>query len=487
MAETVSLPAYLEFSVINLRHSCKICRFRTTRSGKDRFIFKQPTYMRLILPLLLLTLITNAQKNMSAQLDRFLSAKAAVNGFSGTVLVASKNGPVFKKAYGEADKEWQVRNTIDTRFPIGSMTKQFTAACILLLQERGQLKVSDPVSRYLPDYPKGDSVTIQMLLNHTSGIHELSLDSNFLPDLAFSSITRDSFYHLIRKQSYDFSPGTDWAYCNTGYTILGMIIEKISHEPYYSFLQRNILRPLSMLHTVADDPDTLIMHRALGYYTDDNGRLVHSRHFNPAITFSAGFLVSTVDDLYRWASALMNNKLLSQASFKAMTTAYRSEYGYGLFINRLLGHAQISHGGGDLAYVSNLAIFPDDGITIIILTNTGYSEPFGTTISLAAILFGHEVLLPYVHKPINATGLSLDRFTGSYESDIRIDIRLINNKLYRHKEGTEDIELIPESTHKFFYNDGSDRQIDFVIDKAGRINELLLIESGFVSRLKKKT
>ncbi|MFT3825445.1 MAG: serine hydrolase domain-containing protein [Chitinophagaceae bacterium] len=438
-------------------------------------------------PLILLffPLALAAQKNYPLLIDNYLKARTNVLGFSGSVLVASHGKVIFKKAYGLADKEWNVPNTIDTRFAIGSMTKQLTAGCIMLLQEKGKLSVNDKLSKYFPDYPKADSVTIHMLLNHTSGMHDLSSDSDFLDKYAFDTRSIETLFTAQKKLGYDFSPGTDWAYCNAGYFLLGLIIEKTSGMSYEQFLQQNILDPLGMTNTKVDYRDSIVAKRAHGYYRDNNS-VVNSRHFSPYTTYSAGEMLSTVEDMYKWATALKTEKLLSAASKKQMMTAYKGKYGYGFFVDSLMQHPQVAHGGGDFAFLSNLAMYPQDDLNIIIMTNTGYSDPWTTTNAVALMMFGRDIELPYIHNPITLDPSLLDKFTGTYEAGtLTIQVIKKDDKLYRHREGTEDISMTPESLHKFFYDDGSDRQIDFLADRSGKIVKVRLVESGMGVGLKR--
>ncbi|CAN5316618.1 hypothetical protein BH09BAC6_BH09BAC6_09600 [soil metagenome] len=179
--------------------------------------------------------IVSAQKNYPVLLDKYMQAQVNVNEFSGTVLVADKGKIIYKKAFGYADREWKLPNTIDTKFPICSITKQFTAAAILQLAEQGKLSLNDKLSAYFPGYPKGDSVTLHMLLNQTSGITDYTGLPGFYAKHTLP-LTKDSVIALFKNQPYRFAPGTKWDYSNSNYFLLGYIIEKIAKQPYDVYL-----------------------------------------------------------------------------------------------------------------------------------------------------------------------------------------------------------------------------------------------------------
>ena len=195
--------------------------------------------MKKVFLFLLLPLSLAAQKNYPQLLDQYMQAQTDIRGFSGSVLVMKQNKVLLRKGYGLADREWNIPNTPDAKFRIGSITKQFTATGILQLIEAGKLSLDDKLSKFYPDFPKGDSVTIHMLLNHTSGIASYTDQKNFM-DVATLPWSKDSIIAYFKKVPYNFSPGTKWAYNNSGYFLLGCIIEKVSGQSYNDYLQQHI-------------------------------------------------------------------------------------------------------------------------------------------------------------------------------------------------------------------------------------------------------
>ena len=192
--------------------------------------------MKKIILLLLLPLTITAQKNYPELLNQYVQAEFKIKEFNGTVLVMQKGKVLYKKAFGMADREWNVPNTIETKYRIGSVTKQFTAACIMQLAGQGKLSVDDKLSKFIPDYPKGDSITVHMLLNHTSGITNYTDLPEFWPK-AILPLSTDSMIALFKNKPLDFSPGTKWNYSNSGFFLLGVIVEKASGKTFTEYLQ----------------------------------------------------------------------------------------------------------------------------------------------------------------------------------------------------------------------------------------------------------
>src|SRR3984957_17979708 len=266
----------------------------------------------------------HAQDNLP-RMEQVVQSYVSDKQFMGSVLVARGETVVLDKGYGFANLEWNIPNTPTTKFRLGSITKQFTAASILLLEERGKLKTDDPVKKYMADAPAAwDKVTIYNLLTHTSGI------ANFtsFPDYASTETaptTPEKLVARFRDKPLEFQPGEKWNYSNSGYVLLGYLIEKISGTPYAQFVQENIFAPLEMRDSGYDSSAAIIKHRASGYTPSDKGP-VHAGYIDMSIPFSAGSLYSTTHDLLRWEQGLFGGKLLSAASLKKMTTPFKENY-----------------------------------------------------------------------------------------------------------------------------------------------------------------
>ncbi|HVU11807.1 MAG TPA: serine hydrolase domain-containing protein [Phototrophicaceae bacterium] len=305
-----------------------------------------------------------------ADIDSWLTQQTKSNLFSGSVLIASKGSILLDKGYGLANKDWNIPNAPDTRFRIASDTKQFTAMSILMLQEQGKLSVEDHACQYIDNCPAAwADITIRELLTHTSGIHELLL----LPDIRSFQALPTSPTNLIARFSslpLDFQPGTSWRYSNSGYDVLGLIIEKVSGETYPTFVKNHIFKPLGMSDTVYNFSTDIVLHRAQGYTTPTT----LGEPFDTSVLYAAGGLYSTTDDLYKWDQALFSGKVVSQKSLddliaNAVPLSKDNTYGYGLYISQIDGHQEIGHNGGISGFTSDMEYLSDVDFTVIMLTN----------------------------------------------------------------------------------------------------------------------
>ncbi|MDP9042830.1 MAG: beta-lactamase family protein, partial [Bacteroidota bacterium] len=250
---------------------------------------------------LLLILITyslmgyNYGQVTPANLDSLVSAYERQNSFNGTVLVAQKGKTLLEKGYGFKNKKENTFNTTNTIYQIGSITKQFTSAIILQLVEKQKMTLQDRLSKYIPDYPKGDSITVENLLTHTSGVYNYTNDANFMMNQSERPISRDSLVNLFKYKPLDFSPGTGWSYSNSGYILLGIIIEKVTHKSYFEVVRENIFEPLEMRHTGFDFRDLKSPDKAIGYSADFSTPV---GIVDSSVSYAAGSIYTTVGDLY---------------------------------------------------------------------------------------------------------------------------------------------------------------------------------------------
>src|SRR5262249_44564751 len=255
---------------------------------------------------------------IASKFDEYLSA-AAKQGFTGSAWLARDGKVIFSKGYGLANIELDVPNTPRTKFRLGSVTKQFTAASILLLQERGKLSVQDPICKYFENCPNAwGEITIHHLLSHTGGVPNFTSFPDYLPKMMMP-VTVMGMIERFKDKPLDFKPNEKWSYSNSGYFVLGYIIEKASGESYESFLQKNIFDPLKLKDTGYDHHDTILKNRATGYSRGKNG-VINSAYLDMGQPYSACSLYSTVEDLFAWNEALFSDKLLSAKSREAMMT-----------------------------------------------------------------------------------------------------------------------------------------------------------------------
>jgi CubicO group peptidase (beta-lactamase class C family) len=295
---------------------------------------------------------------------------------------------------------------------------------------------------------------------------------------------KDSVVAFFKNEPYDFSPGTKWNYNNSGYFLLGYIIEKVSGQTYTDYILNNLVKKARLTNTSVDRLDSILTNRAMGYSRVPNGWR-NAEYISMEFPYSAGAIVSTVEDLYRWNKALYSGKIISPALLTKMTTPYMNKYGYGLGVDTFETHKRIGHGGGIPGFVSYDVYYPMDNIHIVVLSNNE-SPSKGIARAIASILFDKEVVLPYKHKAVAIHSKDLERYVGKYQtSNGPREVVLKEGKLYLKAEGADDIELTPESNHKFFFADRSDAQLNFELNQNNSIRKVQLILEGFSETIKK--
>lgn len=305
-----------------------------------------------------------------ARMEDAVQRHVAADQFTGAVLVAKRGTALFDRAYGPANREWDIANTPATHFRIGSITKQFTAVAILVLEERGKLKLSDLVSAHLPDAPAAwEKITLHHLLTHTSGIPNVTSDPEFIL-WKNSPATVTQIVGRFRDQPLSFPPGERYAYSNSNYLLLGLLVEKITGgQRFGDFLRENVLDPLGLKESGLDANQRILPRRATGYERS-RGEFFNAAHGDMSVPHAAGAMYSTTHDLWRWAEAVLGgDKLLTPASRAKLLTPAREDYALGVRVSVSYGRKTIDHGGSISGFSSFLAHYPDDGLTVVVLSN----------------------------------------------------------------------------------------------------------------------
>lgn len=413
-----------------------------------------------------------------SKVDEYMKAAVGVDRFSGSVLLARDGKPIVSKGYGMANYEWDIPNTPQTAFRLGSITKQFTSAAIMLLQERGKLSASDPVCKYVTDCPAAwQPVTIRNLLTHTSGIPNYT---NF-PTFGAKAVLPLKPAELLleyKDKPLDFAPGEKYTYSNSAYHLLGLIIEKVSGNSYADFLQENIFTPLGLKHTGYDNSRTLLKNRAAGY-SREGDKIVNALYMDMWIPYSAGALYSTTEDLLKWEQALYTDKLLTQKSRDEMFTPFKNNYGYGWGVGKRLDRPSNSHGGGIYGFTTTITRFPADRVTVIALSNIQGTSTDKVATALSAIAFGAPYRTPVERKAIAVPSQVLDKYVGEYQLTQALIITVTNEggRLMLQISGQPKTELFAESETAFFLKT-VDAQITFEKDAAGKVTRLILHQGG---------
>lgn len=391
---------------------------------------------------------------------------------------------VLARGYGFADLENGVPATAETVYRLGSITKQFTAMAIMQLVEEGKLSVDDELTKFLPDYPTGGrKITVRHLLNHTSGIKDYTRTRDF--NLAEKQhYSHDEMLALFKDEPFDFEPGAKWGYSNSGYYLLGMIIEKTSGKKFEQFLQERIFKPLGMSSTRYGHSPTLIRHRATGYKYFF-GQLTNDAPISMDRPFAAGGLVSTVLDLIKWHQALEEGALVSSASYEAMyrpaelTGGVTRPYGFGWQLGELAGHRVIRHGGGINGFSTMIARYPDERLAVIVLSNTAGPFAARTADRIARQILGIDdeqrksaFDKPIVDEPLEAALAEL--LTGKFGlGDAEIEVSSADGQLFAQVKGRPQDRLKYQGGRDFVHANDSGLRITFT-PKEGKAEQLQL-------------
>jgi CubicO group peptidase (beta-lactamase class C family) len=425
-----------------------------------------------------------------ARMEQIIHSYVVDHRFMGSVLVARDGKSLLDKGYGFANLEWQVPNTPTTKFRLGSITKQFTAASILLLEERGKLKIEDPVKKYMPDAPAAwDKVTIFHLLTHTSGIPSFTGFPDY-PKRQLETMTPQQLVDWFRDKPLEFEPGTKWNYSNSGYVLLGYLIEKISGQSYAEFVQQNIFTPLGMKDSGYDSNSAIIERRAAGYSPGKNGPPENAGFVNMSVPLSAGGLYSTTEDLLRWEQGLFGGKLLSPASLAKMTTPFKQDYAFGLGVSTQDGHKAITHDGGIQGFNTSMTYYPDDKLVVAVLANLNGPVAGQISSALGKVALGEKVVLPSERKEITLSPQALEKYAGSYElafpdRAVPMIITFEEGKLLAKLGQQPKFQIFAESETLFFYK-VVDAQLEFVRSEKGEITGLVLHQNGRDTKSVKK-
>lgn len=440
--------------------------------------------------------------NARAKIDQYMQAAVKTEHFMGSVLVARGGHVIIAKGYGKANIKKNIPNTPETEFRIGSVTKQFTAMAILMLQDEGKLKVTDTVCKYVPACPKDwQPIRISNLLDHTSGIPDFTNFSGYMK-VRSQSMTPTQLVALFKDKPLEFKPGTKFKYSNSGYVLLGYIIDRVSDEGYKQFLQQHIFDPLGMAHSGYGKSHPTSNSHAKGYRYRA-GQYKPASFVNMTVPFSAGALYSTVRDLYTWDRALDANtgKLIPKTLHKKMFTPHvrvggklaRIEgttnpvhYGFGWFIKNEFGYLEYSHEGGIAGFTSLNSWFPKQHVYVIVLDNMTSADIFPIGKSLAAITFGKPYTIPQPFKAISLPAKALQKFVGMYQLAPKhyVTITRDGDQLEARLTGQPAADIYPETATHFFYK-AVRAQIFFQTNDRSEVTGLVLHQNGMKHPAKK--
>ena len=442
------------------------------------------------------------EQSIAKEIETYLQAYLETGYFMGSVLVGCAGEILVSKGYGLANLEHGMANTPQTKFRLASVTKQFTAAAILKLQEQNLLDVNNSLSTYLPDYPHGQQITVHQLLNHTAGLPNYTSFDDFETNKRIG-MKLDDLIAWFSARPLEFTPGEHYSYSNSGYVVLTKIIETVSNQSYADYLQQYIFQPLRMNDSGCDRHETILQNRASGYISTGEG-YQNAGYIDMSLPSGAGALYSTVEDLYKWERSLYTDAVFIKSSRDAMfasTTEVPAEedepayYGYGWFIDTQHEHYRTSHDGGIEGFRTHLARYPDAQIAIIVLSNLSTSPVAKIGKDLAAISLGKSCELPQKRQAIDLAPAIYKAYVGQYKFDplpslppplleLIFTVTIGEQRLFTQFTGQEIVEIFPESPTKFF-SKVVEAQLTFVTNDDGEVSHLILHQNGRDMRLNK--
>ena len=428
-----------------------------------------------------------AEQDLASRIDASIAPYFKADAPGATVIVVKDGKSVLRKAYGMADTAKGVSMRPEMALRLGSITKQFTSTAILMLLDEGKLSLDDDITKHLPDYPaKGKKITIEHLLTHTSGIVSYTSKPNYVATMA-KDLTVAQMIDGFKNDPLEFEPGTKFNYNNSGYFLLGAIIEKVSGLTYANFLEQRIFTPLGMKDTAYEGARRSSAPRAAGYSAQEQG-FAPAQPLSMSQPYAAGSLVSTVDDLAKWDAAISAGKLLKPASWKLAFTPYKlspeksTDYGYGWSVGTLQGTPVVDHGGGINGFRTYALRLPEQKIFVAVLANadSGNANPEMLAKKAAALAMGKPFVEP---KEIALDAKSIDAFTGTYDIDGKEKRTFTSRdgKLMMARGDRSPVALAPYAKNGFFLP-GTLARFEFGRDDAGKVTHVMVDNQGKQTR-----
>lgn len=391
-------------------------------------------------------------KKTEAEIDAIFNLAYPINSPGASVLIAKGDKILYRKAFGMANLELNVQVKPEHVFQLASITKQFTSVAILILMERGKLSLKDPLSKYISDFPRGNEITLHHLLNHTSGIKSYTNLPEFRTKTRLD-LTPEEIISSFKNLPLEFNPNEKYEYSNSGYVLLGYIIEKLSGMSYENFIQKNIFDQLGMKNSYYANSYKIIPNRANGYQLYE-GKYENAEYMSTTIPYAAGSLMSTIDDMFLWNKAIHNNTLISENSKRMAFTNYtlnngkHAYYGYGWAINEMAGLTTLEHTGGINGFTTSGIYIPDSNLYLIVLTNL--DDGIGAEIHNLKVVNALTGKPLTVKAAIKIPEKEIKKWVGAYQfEDVVRFITYEHNVLWSVREGGRPIKLEPLSANEF--------------------------------------
>lgn len=433
---------------------------------------------------------TAFSQNQEKKFDAVLNELNFEDSPGFAALVAKNNKIIYRKAFGYANLELDVPMTPENIFRIGSITKQFTACAILKLEEEGKLSLQDDITKFIDDYPThGYTITIEHLLTHTSGIKSYTSMKEWDKEMRKKDFTPEEMIDFFKNEPMDFAPGEQFMYNNSAYFMLGYIIEKASGKTYEEYIEDTFFKPLGMKNSFYGHPSQIIKNRAAGYQGRGN-EFENADFLSMTQPYSAGSLLSTVNDLMKWYTAVMSDKVISKENRLKAHTSYKlnngepTGYGYGWFLGNIQGSPMIQHGGGINGYLTASLYLPDEEVFVAVFSNCNSRPPQTAAFKLTAIAINK----PFDWEEIEIGKEKLAEYVGVYEmndSEIRTIIVENDTLFYVYPAGNR-VKLLPFDTDRFFIKN-TFSEFTFNRNQQGEIVSITGTDTGYLTALLLRT
>lgn len=431
-----------------------------------------------------------ADKQLTSQLDSFFKGKYGSLEPGCQVLVAKKGVVVYDKSFGSANLELQVPMNSDRVFKLGSITKQFTAVAILQLMEQGKIRLQDPIGNYITELPAAtQSITIENLLTHTSGIKDYLQIDYQQPFMERKDFSPKEVIDLFKTVPLEFEAGTKYKYSNSGYFLLGYIIEKVSGKSYASYINDHLLRPLALEQTYFDQGNRLIFNRADGYRKEGK-EFKNADYWSMSIAYSAGELLSNTHDLFKWHQGLYTYKILKKESLDKAFTPFvlkdgtKVNYGYGFSIMDVNGIKSIGHGGSITGFVTNEMYYPQEDTFVCVLMNFENGEVEDLSLEVAALALGKQF-----QNEVKVEQALLEEYLGRYtlstDKNRTIDIVQEKGRIWAKISGQRTLPLFFQSDTKFQFKNVFAAKCEFVREN-GKVSKIVINQNGNYEWIKTK-
>lgn len=404
-----------------------------------------------------------------AKIDSLLNAYSALDRLNAAVLVARDGKMLLEKGYGQKNAGLHQPNDRNTIFRIYSITKIFTSTLILKLAEENKLTLRDKLSKYYPDFPSGDSITIFQLLSHTAGVYDYTHGNDM------KTQSEAEMIRFLKSKQLEFSPGTKMSYSNSGYWLLGFIIEKMSGLSYAQALEKYIFKPAGMKHSGLDFKWLKDADRATGYSWLTSHTNQPSEVYDPPGPYAAGAIHATVGDLYRFSEALSNGKIITLKSLDLAQKSVMQNYGLGWIVRQYDGKKMASHSGGGAGFRSNFLMIPEEKIFITVLANSETVNTDLITMRIVDLMHGKNVRMP---KEIKVSKTQLQNYVGTFKTtdpELIFYIDIVDGRLQVQVSKNPSNTVYAETSSKFFAEE-ADATIEFFTDSSGDYNQIEVIQ-----------